>query len=41
MEEIAARSVGLLVDRIEGTENSGNGVHIEAGFELRIRASAP
>ncbi|CAH0236853.1 HTH-type transcriptional regulator DegA [Arthrobacter sp. Bi83] len=41
MEEIAERSVGLLIDRIEGTETADRGVHIEAGFELRIRASAP
>lgn len=41
MQEIAERSVGLLIDRIEGTETADRGVHIEAGFELRIRASAP
>lgn len=41
MDEIAERSVGLLIDRIEGKETSEEGVHIEAGFELKIRASAP
>lgn len=41
MQEIAERSVALLIDRIEGTEKSDDGVHVEAGFELKIRASAP
>lgn len=41
MQEIAERSVGLLIDRIEGKEKSDDGVHVEAGFELKIRASAP
>ncbi len=41
MQEIAERSVGLLIDRIEGKEKSDDGVHVEAGFELRIRSSAP
>lgn len=41
MQEIAERSVGLLIDRIEGREKSDDGVHVEAGFELRIRSSAP
>ena len=41
MQEIAERSVGLLIDRIEGKEKSDEGVHVEAGFELRIRSSAP
>jgi DNA-binding LacI/PurR family transcriptional regulator len=41
MQEIAERSVGLLIDRIEGKEKSDDGVHVEAGFELKIRTSAP
>jgi DNA-binding LacI/PurR family transcriptional regulator len=41
MQEIAERSVALLIDRIEGTEKSDDGVHVEAGFDLKIRASAP
>jgi DNA-binding LacI/PurR family transcriptional regulator len=41
MDEIAERSVGLLIDRIEGTGPSAEGLQLEAGFELRIRDSAP
>ncbi|MCO4255286.1 LacI family DNA-binding transcriptional regulator [Pseudarthrobacter cellobiosi] len=41
MGEIAERSVGLLVDRIEGLEARAEGVHAEAGFDLKIRDSAP
>jgi DNA-binding LacI/PurR family transcriptional regulator len=41
MQEIAERSVELLIDRIEGKEKSDDGVHVEAGFELKIRSSAP
>jgi len=41
MNEIAERSIGLLLDRIAGRETSGAGVHVEAGFELKIRESAP
>lgn len=41
MDEIAERSIGLLLDRIAGRETSGAGVHVEAGFELKIRESAP
>jgi DNA-binding LacI/PurR family transcriptional regulator len=41
MHEIAERSVQLLIDRIEGSEKAASGVHVEAEFELRIRASAP
>lgn len=41
MEEIAERSIGLLLDRIEGRETAGAGVQVEAGFELKIRESAP
>ncbi|TLM88029.1 LacI family DNA-binding transcriptional regulator [Pseudarthrobacter sp. NamE5] len=41
MEEIAERSIGLLVDRIEGRETSGGGVQVEAGFLLQVRESAP
>ncbi|MFE4541685.1 LacI family DNA-binding transcriptional regulator [Arthrobacter sp. NPDC056727] len=41
MNEIAERSVQLLIDRIEGTEKASGGVHMEAQFELRIRGSAP
>ncbi|WP_041652472.1 LacI family DNA-binding transcriptional regulator [Pseudarthrobacter phenanthrenivorans] len=41
MEEIAERSIGLLLDRIEGREESGEGVHVEAGFSLQVRESAP
>ncbi|MDP9693339.1 UNVERIFIED_ORG: DNA-binding LacI/PurR family transcriptional regulator [Arthrobacter globiformis] len=41
MNEIAERSVQLLIDRIEGSEKAAFGVHVEAEFELRIRASAP
>jgi len=41
MDEIAERSIGLLLDRIEGRENTGNGVHVESGFVLKIRESAP
>lgn len=41
MDEIAERSVNLLLDRIAGREGAEPGVHVEAGFELRIRESAP
>jgi DNA-binding LacI/PurR family transcriptional regulator len=41
MDEIAERSVALLLDRLAGRETAGQGVHIEAGFELKIRESAP
>ncbi len=41
MEEIAERSISLLLDRIEGQEAAGQGVHVEAGFQLIIRESAP
>ena len=40
-DDIAERSVALLIDRIEGTEKAEQGVHVEVEFELRIRASAP
>ena len=41
MEEIAERSVGLLLDRIDGLETGDGGVHVEVGFVLKIRESAP
>jgi DNA-binding LacI/PurR family transcriptional regulator len=41
MEEIAERSIALLIDRIEGRETADQGVHVEAGFRLEIRESAP
>ncbi|WP_066287713.1 LacI family DNA-binding transcriptional regulator [Arthrobacter sp. B6] len=41
MDEIAERSIGLLIDRIEGLETADDGVHVEAGFMLKIRESAP
>lgn len=41
MDEIAEWSVGLLIDRIEDSGPAAEGVHVEAGFELRIRDSAP
>ena len=41
MAEIAERSIGLLLDRIEGREAAGQGVHLEAAFQLKIRESAP
>jgi hypothetical protein len=41
MDEIAERSVQLLIDRIEGTEEAAGGVHVKAEFGLQIRASAP
>jgi DNA-binding LacI/PurR family transcriptional regulator len=41
MDEIAERSIGLLLDRIAGNETAGTGVHVEAGFQLKIRESAP
>jgi DNA-binding LacI/PurR family transcriptional regulator len=41
MEEIAQRSIALLLDRIEGQETAGQGVHVEAGFQLKVRESAP
>ena len=41
MEEIAERSVGLLLDRVDGLETGDGGVHVEVGFVLKIRESAP
>lgn len=41
MDEIAERSIALLLDRIAGRETADRGVHVEAGFELKIRESAP
>ncbi|MDQ5862695.1 MAG: substrate-binding domain-containing protein, partial [Actinomycetota bacterium] len=41
MDEIAERSVGLLIDRIDGLEAREDGAHVEAGFVLKIRESAP
>jgi len=41
MAEIAERSVNLLIDRIEGGATGAEGLHVEAGFELKIRDSAP
>ncbi|HEY8699862.1 MAG TPA: LacI family DNA-binding transcriptional regulator [Arthrobacter sp.] len=41
MDEIAERSIGLLIDRIEGLKQADDPVHIEAGFSLMIRESAP
>jgi DNA-binding LacI/PurR family transcriptional regulator len=41
MDEIAERSVQLLIDRIEGTEEAAGGVHVKAEFGLQIRVSAP
>ena len=41
MEEIAERSIKLLIDRIEGVEAAPEGLHVEAGFELKLRDSAP
>jgi DNA-binding LacI/PurR family transcriptional regulator len=41
MAEIAERSIALLLDRIEGQETASGGVHVEAGFQLKIRESAP
>lgn len=41
MEEIAARSLQLLLDRISGEETSPDGVLVEADFRLEIRSSAP
>lgn len=41
MDEIAERSVALLIDRIDGLEAREGGVHAEAGFVLKIRDSAP
>ena len=41
MDEIAERPIGLLIDRIEGLETADAGVHIEAGFVLKVRESAP
>lgn len=41
MDEIAERSISLLLDRIGGHEPSEQGVHVEAGFELIVRESAP
>jgi DNA-binding LacI/PurR family transcriptional regulator len=41
MAEIAERSIGLLIDRIEGLEAADGGVHMAAGFVLKVRESAP
>jgi DNA-binding LacI/PurR family transcriptional regulator len=41
MDEIAERSIHLLLERIAGREPSEQGVHVEAGFELKVRESAP
>ncbi|XAS67669.1 LacI family DNA-binding transcriptional regulator [Micrococcaceae bacterium Sec5.7] len=41
MDEIAERSIGLLLDRIEGVESALDGIHVLAGFELKVRDSAP
>lgn len=41
MDEIAERSIGLLLDRISGKETADQGVHMEAGYQLKIRESAP
>jgi DNA-binding LacI/PurR family transcriptional regulator len=41
MKEIAERSIQLLIDRIEGIEAAPDGLHIAAGFELKLRDSAP
>jgi DNA-binding LacI/PurR family transcriptional regulator len=41
MDEIAQRSIALLLDRIEGQEKAGQGVHVEAAFQLMVRESAP
>ncbi len=41
MDEIAERSIGLLLDRIDGLEAGGGGIHVEAGYVLKIRESAP
>jgi DNA-binding LacI/PurR family transcriptional regulator len=40
MDEIAERSVGLLIDRIEGLEAREDSV-ADAGFVLKTRESAP
>ena len=41
MDEIAERSIGLLLDRVAGRETAATGVHVKAEFELKIRESAP
>ncbi|MHC6591345.1 LacI family DNA-binding transcriptional regulator [Arthrobacter sp. C152] len=41
MDEIAERSIGLLLDRIAGRVADQEGIHMAAGFELKIRESAP
>lgn len=41
MDEIAERSMALLLDRIAGRETADGGVHVEAEFQLKIRESAP
>ncbi|MET1087300.1 MAG: LacI family DNA-binding transcriptional regulator [Arthrobacter sp.] len=41
MAEIAERSIALLIGRIEGKETAGQGLRVEAGFQLQIRESAP
>ena len=39
MKEIAERSIQLLIDRIEGAEAAAEGLHMESGFELKLRDS--
>ncbi|HYH77232.1 MAG TPA: LacI family DNA-binding transcriptional regulator [Arthrobacter sp.] len=41
MDEIAERSIALLIDRIEGRESADDGLRVEAGFVLKVRESAP
>lgn len=41
MDQIAERSIGLLLDRIAGRETAATGVHVKAEFELKVRESAP
>jgi len=41
MDEIAERSIGLLLDRIDGLEAGDGGVRVEAGYVVKIRESAP
>ncbi|MGX5715489.1 LacI family DNA-binding transcriptional regulator [Arthrobacter sp. MAHUQ-56] len=41
MDEIAERSIALLLDRVAGRETAATGVHVKAEFELKIRESAP
>jgi DNA-binding LacI/PurR family transcriptional regulator len=41
MDEIAERSISLLINRIEGLEPADDSVQVEAGFALKVRESAP